>query len=151
MQQYQPITANLATVTTAAGSLTSLIDNGVPTGYGSGGTHFENALPEMNTVITGRQRIGRGNAAPFVFLVTDGAQDSQIQTGGGSWSGSNHATTLDTTNCSLLKNRGTTLSILYVPYVPIQNPTTIWNDEDDYANANIPNIPPSLRACASPG
>ena len=38
-----------------------------------------------------------------------------------------------------------------MPYVPIQNPTTIWNDEDDVANANIPNIPPSLRACASPG
>jgi hypothetical protein len=40
---------------------------------------------------------------------------------------------------------------VYVPYVKIQNPTTIWNDEDDVANANIPNIPPSLRACASPG
>jgi hypothetical protein len=38
-----------------------------------------------------------------------------------------------------------------VPYVPIQNATTIWNDEDDYANANIPSIPPSLRVCASPG
>jgi Flp pilus assembly protein TadG len=133
MQQYQPISANLATVTTAAGSLTSLIDNGVPTGYGSGGTHFENALPGLNSVIT---TVGNGSGAatpqPFVFLVTDGAQDSQIQTGGGAWSGSNHATTLDMTNCSLLKNRGITLSILYVPYVPIQNPTTIWNDEDDF-------------------
>jgi hypothetical protein len=152
MQQYQPITANLATVTTAAGSLTSLIDNGIGSGLGSGGTHFENALPEMNGVITS---VGNGSGAatpqPFVFLVTDGAQNNQIQNGGGTWSGSNGATTLDTTNCSLLKNRGITLSILYVPYVPIQNPTTIWNDEDDVANANIPNIPPSLRACASPG
>jgi Flp pilus assembly protein TadG len=152
MQQYQPITANLATVTTAAGSLTSLIDNGIGSGLGSGGTHFENALPEMNGVITS---VGNGSGAatplPFVFLVTDGAQNNQIQNGGGSWSGSNSATTLNTANCSLLKNRGITLSILYVPYVPIQNPTTIWNDEDDVANANIPFIPPSLRACASPG
>ena len=152
MQPSQPLSANLATVTTAAGTLTSLIDNGDPSGRGSGGTHFENALPELNGVITS---VGNGSGAatpqPFVFLVTDGAQNNQIQTGGGAWSGSNHATTLDTANCSLLKNRGITLSILYVPYVPIQNPTTIWNDEDDVANANIPNIPPSLRACASPG
>nr|MDQ6869768.1 pilus assembly protein [Pseudomonadota bacterium] len=34
---------------------------------------------------------------------------------------------------------------------PIQNPTTIWTNEDGFANANIPNIPPSLKACASPG
>jgi Flp pilus assembly protein TadG len=152
MQQYQPISANLATVTTSAGTLTSLIDNGIGSGLGSGGTHFENALPEMNGVITS---IGNGSGAatpqPFVFLVTDGAQNNQIQNGGGSWSGNNGATTLNTANCSLIKNRGITLSILYVPYVPIQNPTTIWNDEDDVANANIPNIPPSLRACASPG
>jgi Flp pilus assembly protein TadG len=151
MQQYQPISANLATVTTSAGTLTSLIDNGIGSGLGSGGTHFENALPEMNGVITS---IGNGSGAatpqPFVFLVTDGAQNNQIQNGGGSWSGNNGATTLNTANCSLIKNRGITLSILYVPYVPIQNPTTIWNDEDDVANA-IPNIPPSLRACASPG
>lgn len=152
MQQYQPISANLATVTTAAGTLTSLIDNGIGSGLGSGGTHFENALPELNSVITS---VGNGSGAatpqPFVFLVTDGAQNNQIQNGGGTWSGNNGATTLNTANCSLLKNRGITLSILYVPYVPIQNPTTIWNDEDDVANANIPNIPPSLRACASPG
>jgi hypothetical protein len=152
MQQYQPLTANLATVTTAAGSLTSLIDNGIGSGLGSGGTHFENALPEMNGVITS---VGNGSGAatpqPFVFLVTDGAQNNQIQNGGGTWSGSNGATTLNTANCSLLKNRGITLSILYVPYVPIQNPTTIWNDEDHVANNNIPNIPPSLRACASQG
>ncbi|MGH6823912.1 MAG: TadE/TadG family type IV pilus assembly protein, partial [Methylocella sp.] len=152
MQQYQPLSANLATVTTAAGTLTTQIDNGLGSGLGSGGTHFENALPELNTVITS---VGNGSGAatpqPFVFLVTDGAQNNQIQNGGGSWSGSNSATTLNTANCSLLKNRGITLSILYVPYVPIQNPTRIWNDEDHVANANIPNIPPSLRACASPG
>ena len=41
--------------------------------------------------------------------------------------------------------------MLYVPYVPIPNPTTIWGNEDGYANANIPYIPPTLQACASPG
>jgi hypothetical protein len=84
-------------------------------------------------------------------MVTDGSQDNQYQINNGSWSGSNSATTLDTSNCTLLKNRGIKIAVLYTPYVAIPNPTTIWNNEDGYANANIANIPPSLEACASPG
>ncbi len=152
MQTYQALTTNLSTVTAAAGNLTSLIDNGNPSGLGSGGTHFENALPALNNVVTS---VGDGSGPssykPFVFMVTDGAQDNQYQLGNGNWSGSNSATTLAQANCTTLKNRGITLAVLYVPYVPIPNPTTIWNDEDGYANANISDIPPSLEACASPG
>ncbi|MDI9847655.1 pilus assembly protein TadG-related protein [Rhodoblastus sp. 17X3] len=159
MQSYQALSTNLTTVKTAAAGLTALIDNGngsstvnLPTsGLGSGGTHFENALTSMNTTIT---KIGDGSSAtsprPFVFMVTDGAQNNQIQQNNGSWSGSNNATTLNTTNCTTIKNRGITLAVLYVPYVPIPNPTTIWNDEDHAANNNIPFIEPSLKSCASP-
>lgn len=154
MQAYQPLTTDLDTVTTAAAGLTALIDNGngAAGGLGSGGTHFENALTSINSAIA---TVGNGSTStspmPFVFLVTDGAQDNQIQQNNGSWSGSNHATTLNTSNCTAIKNRGITLAVLYVPYVPIPNPTTIWGDEDGYANANIPYIPASLQSCASPG
>ncbi len=152
MEAYQPLTTNLTTVTTAAAGLTGLIDNGSPTGVGSGGTHFENALTSINSTIT---TVGNGSTAaapqPFVFLVTDGAQDNQYQYGGGNWSGSNSATTIDASNCTTLKVRGITVAVLYVPYVQIPNPTTIWNDEDGYANANIPYIPPALQSCASTG
>ena len=50
-----------------------------------------------------------------------------------------------------MKNRGIKISVLYIPYVPI-NPvnTSFASDEDDYANNNIPNIPASLQGCASP-
>jgi hypothetical protein len=35
--------------------------------------------------------------------------------------------------------------------VPIANPNPSFaGDEDDAANNNIPNIPPSLQSCASP-
>ena len=82
LEAYQPLTTNLATVTTAAAGLTGLIDNGNPTGVGSGGTHFENALTSINSTIT---TIGDGSSPsspqPFVFLVTDGAQDNQYQWG----------------------------------------------------------------------
>ena len=153
MQSYQPLSTNLTTVSNSAANLATLLDNGNGAGaLGSGGTHFENALTSMNATITS---VGDGSSAaspkPFVFLVTDGAQDNQIQSGGGSWSGSNSATTMDTSNCTTLKNRGITVAVLYVPYVAIPNPTTIWGNEDGYANANIPYIPGTLQTCASPG
>src|SRR4029077_15916659 len=103
---------------------------------GSGGTHFENAFQSMNNIITS---VGTGtnpaNTLPYVFVVTDGSQDNQTQWGG-SWSGSNSATTLNTADCTTLKNRGITIAILYIPYQPIQNPTTSANSEDFAANAN---------------
>jgi hypothetical protein len=120
--------------------------------FGSGGAHFENALTSINATISS---VGDGASQsapkPFVFLVTDGAQDKQYQYNNGSWSGSNNATTLDASNCAMLKNRGITVAVLYVPYVAIQNPTTIWNNEDGAANANIPKIPPVLQTCATSG
>jgi hypothetical protein len=127
---------------------------------GSGGTHIDNALNSLNNVIVS---VGNGSSSnstlPYVFLVTDGAQDNQMKgVPNGGWSGSNHATVLsDPVNnypnaCQKLKKRGIVVSVLYIPYQPI-NPvnTSFAGDEDDYANWNIPNIPASLQACASPG
>jgi len=73
---------NLTAAQTAAGTLGSLLDTGQSTtAYGSGGTHFENAIPSFNTLIT---TVGTGSAAsspqPFVFLVTDGADNNQYYT-----------------------------------------------------------------------
>jgi hypothetical protein len=147
------------TINYAAANLASLLDTNNDSDLGSGGTHIDNALNSLNTVITS---VGDGssstNTQPYVFLVTDGAQDPQVKgVPNGGWSGSNHATVMgDASNdypraCTALKNRGVTVSILYIPYQPI-NPvnTSFANDEDDYANWNIPKIPPSLQACASP-
>jgi len=50
-----------------------------------------------------------------------------------------------------MKSRGITVAVLYIPYQPIQNPNSAFaNDEDGYANSNIPNIPTALQNCASP-
>ncbi|WP_213029943.1 hypothetical protein, partial [Acinetobacter baumannii] len=59
-------------------------------------------------------------------------------------------TTLDPALCTTLKNRGIIISVLYIPYQPIQNPTNFANSEDYYANSNIPYISPVLQSCASP-
>jgi hypothetical protein len=107
----------------------------------------------MNGVITS---VGNGNASnntlPYVFLITDGAQDPQTKgVPNGSWAGSNHATTINPSICATMKSRGIKISVLYTPYVTI-NPVnaSFAGDEDDAANNNIPNIPASLSGCASP-
>lgn len=155
LYSYFPLTTNLTgtgsgTINYAATQLATLLDTGTNANLGSGGTHFENAFPSMNTLISS---VGTGtsasNALPYVFLITDGSQNNQVQWNG-SWSGSNSATTIDTSLCSTLKSRGITIAVLYIPYEPIQNPTTFANSEDYSANSNIPNIPGALKTCASP-
>jgi hypothetical protein len=154
LYSYFPLTTNLTgtgagTINYAATQLASLLDTGVNASLGSGGTHFENALPSMNSLITS---VGTGASSssplPYVFLITDGSQNFQTQWAG-AWSGSNSATTVTTSYCTTLKNRGITVAVLYIPYETIQNPTTFANSEDFYANSNIPNIPADLQSCAS--
>ncbi len=160
---------NGSTITTFAAQLANLLDTGQNTTLGSGGTHFENALSSMNTFISS---VGTGtsttNTLPYVFIVTDGSQDYQYESGG-SWS-SEHWTSLscapnpnsstvvppnceDTNDyCQAMKTRGITVAVLYIPYQPISDPSTIFDDEDGYANANVNsgNIPVALKNCASP-
>jgi Flp pilus assembly protein TadG len=146
---------NSSTINYAAANLASQLDTNLNSSLGSGGTHFENAFPAMNTIIAS---VGNGSSTtstlPYVFLVTDGAEDPQTKgINAGNWNGSNHATTLDPVAlCAPLKARGITVSVLYIPYQPISPVNASFaNDEDDAANNNIPNIPPSLQSCASPG
>ena len=138
------------TINYAAANLATLLDTGNNANLKSGGTDINGALTTANTLITS---VGGGTSntdyLPYVFLVTDGSQDNQQQWNG-SWSGSNNATTIDTTKCTTLKNRGITVAVLYIPYQTIQNPTSFANNEDFAANSNIPNIPPKLQSCASP-
>lgn len=161
LYSYFPLTSTIngspstpGTINYAAANLASVLDTGTNSNLGSGGTHFENAFPSMNNLIPS---VGNGSASnntqPFVFLVTDGAQNFQTQWGG-NWAGNNGATVMPTgasSYCKPLKTRGVIISVLYIPYQTIQNPTSFANNEDFVANANIPNIPPSLKDCASPG
>ncbi len=149
------------TINYAAANLATELDPNLNSTLGSGGTHIDTALNSINNLIVS---VGNGSAStntqPYVFLVTDGAQDNQYKdVPNGSWHGSNHATVLTdpvnssyaATICTTLKNRGIIVSVLYIPYQTI-NPvnTSFAGDEDDYANWNIPNIPKSLSDCASP-
>ncbi|MGO8911461.1 MAG: TadE/TadG family type IV pilus assembly protein [Bradyrhizobium sp.] len=165
---YAPLTYSFtgSAITTAANNLAQELDTNTNSTLKSGGTHIDVALHTINSQINaGVGSVGNGSSPtstlPYVFLVTDGAQDPQTKgVPFGSWSGSNHAVTLgDASNqyatiCTTLKNRGIIVSVLNVPYQPI-NPvnSSFANDEDDYANNNItgpPGIKTSLQNCASP-
>lgn len=148
-------TSNSSTINYAAANLPSLLDTNTNANLGSGGTHIDTALASINSLITS---VGNGSASsntlPYVFLITDGAQDNQTKgVPNGSWSGSNHATVIDpATSCSPLKSRGIIVSVLYIPYQPISPVNSSFaGDEDDAANNNIANIPASLQSCASTG
>jgi Flp pilus assembly protein TadG len=148
-------TTNPSSINYAAANLATLLDTNMNANLGSGGTHIDTALSSLNGLITS---VGDGsawnNTLPYLFLITDGAQDPQVKgVPNGSWSGSNHATVIDPkTACEPLKKRGIIVSVLYIPYQPIDPVNASFaNDEDDYANWNIPNIPSSLQNCASPG
>ncbi len=158
LDSYVPLTSNLSgSINSSAASLASLLDTDTNSTLGSGGTHFENALPSMNSLI---KSVGNGTSStdtlPYVFLVTDGSQDCQqnpgwFNGGGGCSPNANSATTISQSYCSTLKNRGITVAVLYIPYQPIQNPNPNFaGNEDGYANDNIPNIPGALQNCASP-
>ncbi len=157
LYSYFPLTTKLngsassqGTINYAAAQLATLLDTGNNASLGSGGTHFENAFPSMNNLITSVGTGTKKSPLSYVFLITDGAQDSQTQWSG-SWAGSNQATVLDSSLCTPLKNRGITIAVLYIPYQTIQNATNFANGEDFAVNAIIPNIPTALQACASPG
>lgn len=166
LYSYFPLTTSIngsattpGTINYAAAQLATLLDTNTNSNLGSGGTHIDNALYSVNNLIAS---VGNGtsstNTLPFIFLVTDGAQDNQTKgVPNGSWAGSNHATVLsDSANtyptaCQTLKNRGIVISVLYIPYQVISPVNKNFaGDEDDYANNNIPNIPASLQNCASP-
>ena len=167
-KNYAPLTSSInssasspGTINYAAANLATELDNNLNSTLGSGGTHIDTALNSLNTLIVS---VGDGSTSnktqPFIFLVTDGAQDNQYKdVPNGSWHGSNHATTLDLQgtlatipSCTNLKSRGIIISVLNIPYQTI-NPVnkTFAGDEDEYANWNSPYIEPSLKACASPG
>ena len=167
------LTTSLAgsTITNFAQQLANLLDTGVNTTLGSGGTHFENALSTMgnyiNSVGTGS---GPTNTLPYVFIVSDGSQDYQTQSGGNwgsqNWNSNgtspyqNSSTGIppnsedNTDYCQAMKSNGITVAVLYIPYGTIVDPNASFaNNEDGYANTNITDgtYAANLQNCATTG
>ncbi len=184
------ITSNISDLKTSAQcssswpmTFTNLLDTGSTqlntsssprTGLGSGGTHFETSLPQLQAKITS---FGSGatttTGRPFVFIITDGMQNDQgfqtVSSGKTSypgnpskfwgyadawWSpGGSQPKQMNPALCDALKTAGATVSVLYIPYITIQfkpNDGSIsW--ENTRVNGFSPTLATPLKACASPG
>lgn len=153
--------SNGCTSSSPGSAIGNLLDNGDTTSaMGSGGTHFENAVPHMNSTIAS---VGDGSSSvstkPFVFLVTDGLDNNQGYQGNIAnvywWSSGSQPRLMDPGVCTALKNRGITVAVLNIGYQPIINPNPGYaNDEDGKANTLInssPNIASTLQSCATSG
>ncbi|KQP73010.1 hypothetical protein ASF60_10745 [Methylobacterium sp. Leaf113] len=155
-----------AGITSEFDSLTSVdLENYMDIGMesvprGSGGTHYDNVFPVVNRMIT---NVGDGlsakRALPYVFVVTDGMNNNQTYEAPKrpgdlpKWTGS-QAGPLDPSLCQPLKDRGITISILHIPYVPIAKPNHPFpavQAENYRVNSLIPKVPGALQKCASPG
>ena len=110
------------------------------------------------------------NPKPYVFLITDGMNNSQYRGvltngtwyypgnpssypssyGTSNWSGGSNPQTLSSSNCSSIKSAGATLSILNIPYSIL---TVGPNDvaETQQANSVSPGVPTAMSSCASTG
>ncbi|MGU3359674.1 pilus assembly protein TadG-related protein [Methylobacterium sp. M6A4_1b] len=158
-----PFVSNIEVAAEATSNLDSLktinLENYMDIGNsyvprGSGGTHYETVLPAINSKITA---VGDGSSAskalPFVFLITDGVANNQYYMNSSWWTGS-QAKLLDPSLCKPLKDRGVTVSVLYIPYVPISpavSPDWTVTQENLLVNSLIPSVPSTLQNCASPG
>ena len=183
MATLSPLSSNYASLWSAATcdqptpmAFTTLLDSGktqlatngdVSTGVGSGGTHFETSLASIQATIS---PYGDGSSStkskPYVFLITDGMQNSQyfditwfgkayypggsslVQLLGQSWWTGTNPTAMDPQLCKALKDAGAIVSILYIPYT-ILTVTNLNTWETQQSNAAVPQIPVSLTACAT--
>ena len=169
LYSYFPLTSaingsptNSTTINYAAANLATLLDTNANTYLGSGGTHIDTALNSVNGLISGGTgTVGDGSTAttpqPYVFLVTDGAQDNQYQDIPFLATATGTAATMPhdyeqtpwrqyPNACTALKGRGIIVSVLYIPYQQISPVNTSFaGNEDTYANNNIPYIPASLQ------
>jgi hypothetical protein len=153
-----PTSSAAATIAGALGN--NYLDQGTTnSGMGSGGTHFENLWGDLSPYLKG---VGDGSSAatpqPFIFIVTDGADDSQVYTPPtgpppalGNWTGA-HPKLPSLSLCTNAKAAGYMVSVLYVQYVDIE-PQDFDFDDNEIGNmdAIIPSIPATLQSCASPG
>jgi hypothetical protein len=158
----------------AASHLQDSIDNGSDnSGMGSGGTHFEylwNDLTGGHYLQAPGTGLSSTSRLPYIIMVTDGVDNSQTYAPfTGSWP-QLPDTSSSASFCTLAKNAGYTVAVLFIPYSPIVDPKAIWNDEDAAVNYVIdpttyapppspykPNVPlgdnasVNMSKCASKG
>ena len=104
-------------------------------------TNYDNAMSSINSIMP-NPGSGTGTDKPqeVLFLVTDGVEDENVN-------GQRQQSLMDPSWCTIIKNRGIRIAVLYTTYLPL--PTNAWYKT--YIAPFQPQIGPTLQSCASPG
>ncbi len=104
-------------------------------------TNYDNAMSSINAVMP-NPGSGTGTDKPqeVLFFVTDGVEDENV-------SGKRQQSLMDPGWCTIIKNRGIRIAVLYTTYLPL--PTNSWYNT--YIAPFQPQIGSTLQSCASPG
>ncbi len=112
-------------------------------------TDINSALGVLNTRI-GAPGDGTSvsQAGKYVILITDGVQNrwKVKQCNTAIFGDSRCIDYIPTDNCTVLKNRGIKIAVLYTTYIPMTDYTYVT-----YVKSFAPKIPQALQSCASPG
>lgn len=155
VDEYAPLTGDLSGIKSKVQSLTLSANDGA-IGFGdtdlSATTSF--VLPKMGaksaTIDDGSTQ---PNARKFLFLVTDGVQDTE----GWSCPWTHCTAPITASTCDPYKASGVTVGIVYTTYLPVKaDPTNPSNpalrpEYTDMVKPFADQIRPNLQACASPG
>lgn len=111
------------------------------------GTEFTNMLATMLTTmpIPGDGTTA-ANPQEVMFLVTDGVADESVA-GVGRWNRELNA--VDLAQCTLIKNKGIKIAILYTQYLPDALTGDSWSQSN--VAPYLKNVSPTLQSCASVG
>jgi Flp pilus assembly protein TadG len=104
-------------------------------------TNYDNAMSSINSLMP-NPGSGTGTDKPqeVLFFVTDGVEDENVN-------GSRQQSLMNPSWCTMIKNRGIRIAVLYTTYLPL--PTNSWYNT--YIAPFQPEIGPTLKSCASPG
>jgi hypothetical protein len=104
-------------------------------------TNYDNAMSSINAVMP-NPGTGIANDKPqeVLFFVTDGVEDENVN-------GKRQQSLMDPGWCTIIKNRGIRIAVLYTTYLPL--PTNSWYNT--YIAPFQAQIGPTLKNCASPG
>jgi Flp pilus assembly protein TadG len=137
-----PLTANLASAKTAAGTI-QLYKVPYQNWSNDAITNYDAAMSGINLAMPNP---GNGTNAPgdtpqeVLFFVTDGVEDEMVN-------GIRQESLMDNGWCTTIKNRGIRIAVLYTEYLPL--PTNAWYNSK--ISPFQPQIGPNLQNCASPG
>src|ERR1700722_17675569 len=104
-------------------------------------TNYDNAMTNINGLMP-NPGTGAVNDKPqeVLFFVTDGVEDETVN-------GKRQQSLMDPGWCTIIKNRGIRIAVLYTTYLPL--PTNAWYNT--YIAPFQAQIGPTLQSCASPG